>query len=476
MTLYNESSTQGELWLRAPNGERYPANQVLSSVYVKYSPISQKFYNTLTANNLLNFDVIYDTLYISTTAGSVFEKIYTEDAELKPYSQSNLYYPICSTSLDYWFSESENKIYYTDVLDIYKGYTTYSPASSLKFFLTFNVFDRNLGTITTKNLYQIVLQPGSEADWANNLYTIETPKITYNQDTYLFNISFLLKNHKNQPGIISLNLKDNENYDILECNTFLPYFNLSQQSSNVEQITYNDIPKILSGPADQYFNNNILLLHMDGVSGSRSFIDNSPTNATMLTAGFVMVDTAQYKYGNASAFFNRSATTSLRTSALPIVFDLGTGDFTIEGWFYFKENNIGYQPLMSSYVAADQTGWLLTTETNHFLNFYSASNTTWNNTKTTTARPALSTWTHLAVTRQSGTINIWASGVNISSGGSGGTNPIRLGNFIAIGHYPYYSSPAIRTFDGYIDDIRITKGIARYTTNFTPPTFEFPNY
>jgi hypothetical protein len=476
MLTYNDLQSNGEIWMRAPNGERYPANQVLSSIYIKYDTVSETFYNDLTSNSVSNFDVIYDTLHITTTAGSIFEKIYAENGQLLPHNQSNLFHPICSSPLDYWFSESKNKIYYTDIIDVYKGYTSYSNLSALQFFLTFNIFDCTQGITTYKSAYQITLQPKTGADWRNNLYTIETPKITYNPDTYIFNISFLIKNDKNLPGIVSLNLKDNENYDIIECNTCLPYFNTSTTESKAEKISYEEIPLVLRPPADPYFNNNILLLHMDGVSGSRLFIDNSPTNAQMLTAGFVMIDTARFRYGNASAFFNRSATTSLRTSAIPSVFNLGTGDFTIEGWFFFRENNIGYQPLMSSYVAGDQTGWLLTTEVNHFLNFYSASNTTWNNTVASTTRPTLSTWTHIAVTRQNGTINIYTSGINVTTTRTGGSNPVRLGNFVAIGHYPFYPAPAVRTFDGYIDDIRITKGVARYTTNFTPPTYAFSDY
>lgn len=244
MTIYDQSFKSGEIWMRAPNGERYPANQVLSAIYVKYDTVSQSFYKDLTSNNLINFDIIYDTLFLTSTAGCIFEKFYVENGTIQPHNQSNLFYPICSTQIDYWFSEPKNKIYYTDVLDIYKAYTPYNSLTSLRLFITFNIFDCELGITTTKNIYQMTLQPGSGADWISSNYTIETPKITYNTDSYIFNISFLLKNHKKQLGIVSLNIKDNEEYDVTECNTFLPYFNLSKQNSSVQKTSYNNIPKI----------------------------------------------------------------------------------------------------------------------------------------------------------------------------------------------------------------------------------------
>ena len=79
----------------------------------------------------------------------------------------------------------------------------------------------------------------------------------------------------------------------------------------------------------------------------------------------------------------------------------------------------------------------------------------------------LNTWTHVALTRSGNTFTHWVGGQ------SGGTNTITA----SMG----YTRPRIGTavsqpneyYKGYIDDFRITKGVARYTASFTPPTAQF---
>ena len=88
-----------------------------------------------------------------------------------------------------------------------------------------------------------------------------------------------------------------------------------------------------------------------------------------------------------------------------------------------------------------------------------------------------STWTHVAVTRSGSTVRGFLNGSLISSGTSTRdfTNSYPL--FVGIwgtsgGNWP--SGTIDSPFNGYIDDLRITKGVARYTANFTPPTQAFP--
>lgn len=80
----------------------------------------------------------------------------------------------------------------------------------------------------------------------------------------------------------------------------------------------------------------------------------------------------------------------------------------------------------------------------------------------------LNTWTHVAATRSGGTTRVFVNGVltgsNTNSYSPAYTNPL-------IGVNSSYT-PAI--FQGYIDDLRITKGYARYTAAFTPPTRPLP--
>jgi len=73
------------------------------------------------------------------------------------------------------------------------------------------------------------------------------------------------------------------------------------------------------------------------------------------------------------------------------------------------------------------------------------------------------TWTHVALVRVSGTVTLYVNGTAVGSGSAPGNC---TGTNLVIGGY--YSTGYL--YNGYLDDLRITKGVARYTANFTPPT------
>jgi hypothetical protein len=88
---------------------------------------------------------------------------------------------------------------------------------------------------------------------------------------------------------------------------------------------------------------------------------------------------------------------------------------------------------------------------------------------TGTTSPAVDTWHHAALTRSSGDHRLFLNGVQE---GSTWTNSYNQSNaLIEIGQNPSGS----QSFTGYIDDLRITKNVARYTATFTPPTAAFPD-
>ena len=82
------------------------------------------------------------------------------------------------------------------------------------------------------------------------------------------------------------------------------------------------------------------------------------------------------------------------------------------------------------------------------------------------------TWNHCALVRNSGTLTIYINGTSSGTPVSNSTNFSSSGTFI-IGAGMHTNSPDPNAFiTGYIQDFRITKGLARYTANFTPPTAE----
>ena len=85
---------------------------------------------------------------------------------------------------------------------------------------------------------------------------------------------------------------------------------------------------------------------------------------------------------------------------------------------------------------------------------------------------AASQWYHIALTRESGSTKLFIDGTQAGSTYSDTTSYLGpQGGFLTIG-----GLNQAFTINGYIDDLRITKGIARYTANFTAPTAALPKF
>lgn len=227
---------QGPLYIRTSKNEIYEANQLLSSVYIKYSPY-KNVYHDITNNNIEKMDVIYDTLYIKTSSGCFFEKIYSDNNNIFPSNLTTSYYPLCTFPMDYWYSENKNKIYFIDVQDVYKNTIGSHPLSSFKFLFNFGVYNCSIGSVENLYKYETSIYPLTGSEWVNNLYIMKDPKLTYNTDTNLFNISFILKNYKNQLGIVSINLINNKAFDVSELNMFTTYsYPISSNNSYIRKL------------------------------------------------------------------------------------------------------------------------------------------------------------------------------------------------------------------------------------------------
>jgi hypothetical protein len=188
------------------------------------------------------------------------------------------------------------------------------------------------------------------------------------------------------------------------------------------------------------------------------------------TVGDAKISTAIKKYGSASMYFD--GTGDYLNGPNNITLSVGTEDFTIECWFYTTvgTNNGIFQ-------ISDTAGGFKTSYTNSLsmsllggkLNTYGIAGT---GATSTGASYTDSTWHHLAVVRSNGVTKIYADGALDTTFGTAGaiTDTTNYsGTYIVVGGY--YSTSYL--WNGYIDDFRITRGQARYTANFTPPTQEF---
>ena len=200
---------------------------------------------------------------------------------------------------------------------------------------------------------------------------------------------------------------------------------------------------------DPNFSSVSLLLHMDG-SGN-TFVDSSGTPKTVTAVGNATQSTAQSKFGGKSASFS-SGLLAVDDSAV----NFGSLDCTVECWFY----SVGYSEWQQV------VSWRSSGGTASFA--INGESWNWHFGKLSGSVTA-NTWHHLAIVQSNGTLAIYLDGSFVGSTTASGdfsVGPLTLGA-VSVNGGEY--------FQGYIDELRVTKGVARYTANFTPPTAPFPD-
>lgn len=218
---------------------------------------------------------------------------------------------------------------------------------------------------------------------------------------------------------------------------------------------------------DAYYESVKLLLHCNGTNGSTTFTDSELTPKTVVVNGNAQIATAQSKFGGASGYFD--GTGDYLSLADNEDWTFGTGDFTVEAWVYLHgswaaqgaiysgrpDNTV--QPSLFVGITADKKP-----------RFIAASSTS-TSIFDQTAASALNTgqWYHIAAVRSGTAFNLYVDGTSVASATSSASlyNPTTR---VCVG-----GDSNANYFYGYIDDFRLTKGAARYTSAFTPPAAEF---
>lgn len=200
-----------------------------------------------------------------------------------------------------------------------------------------------------------------------------------------------------------------------------------------------------------------LLLNM-----ANAGIYDAAAQNVITTVGNAQVSTAQYQWSPSSMAFD--GTGDWLTAVDSPQLQLGTGDFTIEGWFYLAANGTAYGIVSKG---AASTGWSVNVTSGNRIQFsYTASNLTG---ATTTL--AASTWYYVAVVRSgsaTGNLKIYINGaLEVTSGGAV-TDNFNQTNILYVGASRTGTTP----LNGYIQDLRITNGVARTIT--ASPTAAFP--
>ena len=224
-------------------------------------------------------------------------------------------------------------------------------------------------------------------------------------------------------------------------------------------------------PTDPDFASVSLLLHMDGADESTTFTDSSSNVLTVTANGGAEISTAESKFGGASGLFNIGGYLVVPKVAA----EFGTDNFSIEMWTYASATQTsGFPCVFSNYASYGSNALALfagteaTTANKWVLTFDGV----FPGIESTNDIP-YGEWAHVAVVRNADTLTLYVNGVSEGSADVSGRD--LTGN--ATDWYVNGAGDGLGTnnYIGYIDELRITKGVARYTANFTPPTAPFPN-
>jgi hypothetical protein len=230
-----------------------------------------------------------------------------------------------------------------------------------------------------------------------------------------------------------------------------------------------DTPRWTSGFTPQHYNYGesnpvddeytVSLMHNAGDNGSRTFYDSA--GPLWVPYQNVQISNAHTKFAPFNAYFS-DGTLDLLYGEGSSRFAFGTGDFCIEFWLY-KTAWTGSTELLYDFRPQSSQGYYPTLylAPDHTLYYYA-------NSVNLITGPVLSlnTWYHIAVTRASGNTRLFVNGVqqgstyaDSSNYGVGANRPN-----IMNGYNGSYSA------QGWMTEIRVSKGVARFTSNFPPPT------
>jgi hypothetical protein len=219
------------------------------------------------------------------------------------------------------------------------------------------------------------------------------------------------------------------------------------------------------GGPDPQFNYVTLLLHGDGTNGAQNntFLDSSSNNFTVTRSGPTQGSLSPYG-SNWSNYFD--ATDDRLSTPSNAGFAFGTGDFTVEAWIYtnllsgergFFQTSATAGGLQTTYV----DGIIINIGNTAGVLSLNIANVGVNSGSTYIA---VNTWYHVAVTRASGSVRLFINGVLV--GGPTTITANITGTYAVVGGY--YSNAYL--WNGNISNLRVVKGTAVYTSNFTPST------
>ena len=238
-------------------------------------------------------------------------------------------------------------------------------------------------------------------------------------------------------------------------------WNLSQQAAYKAQGLW---PTAGAQAPDAQFNYVTMLLHGDGTNGAQNntFLDSSTNNFTITRNGNTTQGSFSPYGSNWSNYFNASATSYLSIPSSS-AFAFGTGDFTVEFWVNYASASTGYVLYDGRGTTLSQTGFTIYTTSGTLYAQQGVS------AIVTATAPTANTWHHIAFSRSGSSNKLFVDGVQVGSTATDSTN-YATGYSVGIGAPLDPGYTAAYALSGYMSNVRVVKGTAVYTSNFTPST------
>lgn len=226
-------------------------------------------------------------------------------------------------------------------------------------------------------------------------------------------------------------------------------------TAGTDYVCFANIAPTTTTPAN--FSSVVAQLHMDGSNNSTTIVDSSNLAANWTCTGNAKLATGTKKFGTASLSLAGVSGDRITPSAAASNFGFGTGAFTIE--FFLNANSVSGNQNIYVGGGAGTTDPLIYLA-GASMTYYTSGGTV----SISSSNLSTSTWYHIAVCRSGSTTKMFIDGTAVNAGVTDNTN--YASNTPTIG----YSGGS---FNGYIDEVRIYKGYAAYTSNFTAPTAAF---
>lgn len=219
----------------------------------------------------------------------------------------------------------------------------------------------------------------------------------------------------------------------------------------------------------------VLLLHAIGSNTSTTILDSENTPKTVSVLGNAQITTAQYKFSIKPYSLVFDGTGDYLTIPDSNDWNLAAGDFTVDFWIRFN-STAASAAFVGQFQGAAQKSWVVTWEQGSTaLTFYYTTDGATNSSKSFTWNPSTNTWYHVAVTRSGNNLYAFIDGTQI--GTTADVTGVTFWDSTGVLDVGVFNSSngtgGQYAVNGWMDEIRIVKGTAVWTANFTAPSLPY---